>query len=497
MNTAKRKLTINAASAIIQVAFTAVLYFFLYKYLLNSIGIKQLGVWSLILSFSSIANLANFGITSGLVKFVAEYLTEDDKSKLGKLIFTSIISMAILFTIVSLLVFFGAQYFLHLVIDKEFLKIALLILPFSLASLSINAVAGVLTSVLEGYQKNYLRNFIYIFSGLFMFLLVLLLTPAYQLKGVAIAQVCQAVFILIVALVLIYRLSPYNRFKYWKWSRQSFNELFNYGYKFQVVSISQLLYEPTTKLLLSKFGGLALLGHYEMATRLVSQFRALLVNANQVVIPVVAENSKTKSKKELHDFFNKMNRFLILFTLPFSTLLIILSPFISIIWIGSFEMDFVFSLIILSISTAFNIMCGPSYFSSMGEGRLTILVITHLAIAIMNLILGYVLGIFAGGYGIISAWGISLSIGSTFLIIVYSKSISFNFKTVFLDNVILLLMVSLVISFCSLSVYFLLSYSLTVKAFFSCIMIFLLIPIILKNPEFKSLFQKNKSIKVV
>jgi hypothetical protein len=54
--------------------FTAILYFLLYKYLLDKLGIKLLGVWSLILSFSSIANLANIGITSGLVKFVAESL---------------------------------------------------------------------------------------------------------------------------------------------------------------------------------------------------------------------------------------------------------------------------------------------------------------------------------------------------------------------------------------------------------------------------------------
>jgi O-antigen/teichoic acid export membrane protein len=56
------------------------------------------------------------------------------------------------------------------------------------------------------------------------------------------------------------------------------------------VSISQLLYEPTTKILLSKYGGLGILGNYEMASRLVNQVRALIVNANQVVIPIIAEN---------------------------------------------------------------------------------------------------------------------------------------------------------------------------------------------------------------
>ena len=254
MGSNKKKLTINATSAMIQVAFTAFIYFFLYKYLLNSLGVKQLGVWSLILSFSSIANLANLGLTSGLVKFVADYIAEKKNEKFGKLILTSIISLALLFSGVSLAILLGAKYFLHYVIDKQYIAIAFSILPLSLSSLCINAISGVFTSVLEGFQKNYLRNFIYIFSGIVMFVATILLTPVFQLKGVAMAQLLQSFFILISALVLMIKISPFNRFHYWKWSNRSFKELFNYGYKFQIVSICQLLYEPTTKMLLSKYG---------------------------------------------------------------------------------------------------------------------------------------------------------------------------------------------------------------------------------------------------
>lgn len=126
-----KKITINAASSVIQVLFTAILYFLLYKYLLDKLGIKLLGVWSLILSFSSIANLANIGITSGLVKFVAESIVEKDNSKLGKLIFTSLISIVVFFGLISIIVFFSANFFLKFVIEKDFLNVALKILPFS------------------------------------------------------------------------------------------------------------------------------------------------------------------------------------------------------------------------------------------------------------------------------------------------------------------------------------------------------------------------------
>ena len=445
MSSTRKKLTINALSALIQVVFTALLYFFLYKYLLGRLGIQQLGIWSLILSFSSIANLANFGITSGLVKFVADYLAEKQENKIGKLILTAIISMAILFSVFSVLILYGAKYFLHYVIDAQFLSIAFSILPYSLGSLCLNAVSGVFTSVLEGFQKNYLRNFIYIFSGIIMIIATVLLTPIFHLQGVAMAQLIQCIFIFIAALVLMYRMSPFNKFTQWKWSTKTFKELFNYGYKFQVVSICQMLYEPTTKLLLSKFGGLALLGHYEMATRAVNQFRALLVNANQVVIPVIAEKAKTSSFAHRQDFFRTMNRILLLFTLPLSTILIVITPFISIIWLGSIDMDFTFAMYVLIISVIINIMCGPSYFSCMGEGRLSILVIVHVGMAIANLVFGYLLGISLGGYGIILSWGLSLSIGSLFLIYAYSAKISVRVLQIFSSKDYLLLIASLLI----------------------------------------------------
>ena len=493
MKLSSSKLTINALSAVLQVLFTALLYFFLYKYLLTAIGVKQLGVWSLILSFSSIANLANLGMTSGLVKFVAEYILEDDKSKIGKLIFTSILSMGILFGCLSLIIFLGAHFFLGYIIDKNFLNVALEILPYSLASLSINAIGGVFTSVLEGHQKNYIRNFIYIVSGIIMFVGTIMLTPLYQLKGVAMAQLIQSLFIFILALIFTVKINSNNRLRYWKWSSQAFKELFNYGYKFQLVSISQLLYEPATKLLLSKYGGLVLLGHYEMATKAVNQFRALLTNANQVVVPVVAEKAKLGGSSSLNEFYIRMNRILLLFNLPLSTILIVATPFISLLWIGSFNDDFIFSMFALTASSFVNIMCGPAYFSSMGEGKLNVLVIVHVGMAIINILLGMLLGQYAGGYGIILAWAIALSAGSAIVIVNYNKSLKIVLFDVFGKEEFKLFLISIIIIIFNVLSYQLISSERNIlKVIIGFFSLLLYLPFIFKNKNVRQIISSIK-----
>ncbi len=493
MNSTHKKITINASSAIIQVVFTAFLYFFLYKYLLDSLGVKLLGVWSLILSFSSIANMANLGLTSGLVKFVAEYIAENNTQKIGKLILTSLISLAVLFAFVCLALLLGGRYFLHFFIEKQFLTIAFTILPWSLASLSISAVSGVFTSVLEGYQKNYLRNFIYVFSGILMFGTTLLLTPEYGLEGVAMAQLIQAFFVMLSAAFLVIKISPSNRITGWKWCSATFKEIFNYGYKFQAVSICQLLYEPTTKLLLSKFGGLTLLGHYEMASRLINQFRALLINANQVVIPVVAETAKTKSKEDSKLFYINMSRIMALFTIPMTTALIVLTPFISVIWIGENSLNFCFSMYVLAISSMFNILCGPSYFSSLGEGRLSLLVVVHALMAILNLALGFLLGLFLGGYGNILGWGSALIIGSIVLVVNYNKTKNTNLKEIYGKNENALVLISLLIVGINIGGYSTIPIggSITLLTLISIPLLLAFIPVLLKNNFIKSKLMKT------
>lgn len=434
MDRSANKLTINAISATVQVAFTAIVYFLLYRYLLDKLGVDQLGIWSLILSFSSIANLANLGLTSGSVKFVAEYLAENKIDKIGKLIMTSIISLAVLFSVVSLLILILSKYFLHFFVETAFLEIAFSILPFSLVSLCISAISGVFTSVLEGYQKNYLRNFLYILSGIVLFVFSLILIDNYGLKGVAIAQLFQSLSILIFSIILVLRLNPMTTIKNWKWSKSTFKEIFNYGYKFQVVSVFQLLYEPTTKMLLGKFGGLTLLGHYEMASRMINQFRGLLVGANQVVIPVVAENAKMKTKEESARFYVSTSGTLTFFTIPFSTLLVALVPIISYLWIGNVQPEFCNSAYFLIAASVINILSGPAYFSCMGEGKLNLLIFEHTAMAVLNILFALGLYHFIGGYGIILGWSLALSISSIALLLVYNRVIGIKFTELFSKN---------------------------------------------------------------
>lgn len=436
-----KKLIFNSISAIVQVLIVGIIYFLLYRYLKETIGIKLFGVWSLVIATTSLALIANFGISTSIIKFVSTYYTRKDFEKLKKLIFTASVFIIIAYTLISILIFFLGNLILSYFIEPDYLSIALEILPYSLISLVINALGGVISSCLDGIQKNYIRSYILSFSSIILFILSLLWTPTYGLKGLIYAQIFQAVIVLFISLYFISKYIKGVLTLKWNWSKEIFKEIINYGLKMQALSFMQMSFEPITKAFLSRFGGLEAVGYYEMANRFVSQFRSLIVSANQVLIPVVAEAKETNESyvKELY-----LKTFSIIYVLDVLLVsgLIISIPIVSYFWVGEIIPFFMFAVIINSMAVFVNIISNPAYFTYLGEGKLNWLILSYLSVTILNIVAGYLLGHYLLNYGVILGWNLAFLSGSLIIIFSYHKSNAIKWKEVFNISDIILLIVA-------------------------------------------------------
>jgi O-antigen/teichoic acid export membrane protein len=179
-----------------------------------------------------------------------------------------------------------------------------------------------------------------------------------------------------------------------------------------------MLYDPITKAFLSKFGGLSMVGYYEMANKMVQQFRSLIISANQVLVPAIADLQENNPERIRSIYLTNYN-LLFFLALPLYTLIIISTPFISEIWIGHYEKVFINIGIFLAIGNFLNTLAGPAYFSNLGIGSLKWNVIGHIAIAVLNIIFSAFLGFLFGGYGVVIGWALALSLGSAVIYISY------------------------------------------------------------------------------
>ena len=427
----RKRITLNIVFSVIQTAFIGITYFFLYRYMLQYLGEKEMGVWAIVLSVSSVANIANMGIGTSVVRLTAKFTVANDKVSINKLIHTALVFLGMTFLGIAIVLYVVSPYWLGVVIQQDFYQTAIMLIPYSLAGLWINAISGVLLSCLDGFQKNFIRSILYVVSCLLLLLLSFYFVPKYGILGIAFAQLAQAVFLFFSALITLKLVFREMKIFPLRWDKVIFKNIFSIGMKEQVISLCQLCFDPLTKSMLGSFGSLSLVTYYEMANRLVLQMRSLLVSANQVFIPVFATIDEKSSREQKHALFQKVFSLNLVSTLLWAVLLAGTLIPVSHLWIGSFQIDFLASGLCLIIAYSFNILCSPAYFANAGAGKLNDNVIGNVIICLVNLLLGYVLGFFFGGYGVLVAWSLALAIGSQYIITVYNRKHNVPIQTLF------------------------------------------------------------------
>lgn len=443
----KHRVFINAIMSLAQVVLVSGVLFFLYRFLVKTIGVEQLGIWSLVLATTSVTQVVNFGLSGSAVKFVAKYVARGEYNNVSGVIQTAVISLAILIGSVLLAGYPLIKWVLSLVVPVNSLGLALSILPFALFSLWLTTITSVFQSGFDGFQKIYIRNILMIGGSVFYAILCFLLAPKYGLIGLAYAQIINNSLILIVSWILIKRILPVLPILPYQWNRNLLKEIISYGINFQIISVTGMFADPTTKALMSKFGGLSMVGYYEMANRMVQQFHALIVSANQVLVPVIADLQE-KNPERIRSVYVTNYNLLFYLALPLYTLIIISTPLISEIWIGYYERVFVIFGILLAMGWFLNTLARASYFANLGTGELRWNVIGNITAVLLNVILGIILGLFFNGYGVVIAWVIALSLGSAMTYIPYhitnkislSESFPRDSRAMFVFYLIVLLM---------------------------------------------------------
>ncbi|UCE07546.1 MAG: hypothetical protein JSW07_05795, partial [bacterium] len=84
-----------------------------------------------------------------------------------------------------------------------------------------------------------------------------------------------------------------------------------------------------------------------------------------------------------------------------------------------YERVFVLFTTLISIGWFLNTLSSPAYFVNLGTGELCWNLMGHIAIALLNAGLGFLLGTFFGGIGVVAAWLFSLTLGSSIIFLSY------------------------------------------------------------------------------
>jgi O-antigen/teichoic acid export membrane protein len=191
-----------------------------------------------------------------------------------------------------------------------------------------------------------------------------------------------------------------------------------------------ILFDPLTKALMAKFGGATAAGYFEMANQIVIKGRALIVSANQAVVPKVAQLNEV-SPQLLPIIYSENMQLIALVTLPGFTLLFAWAGITSRLLLGGYNKEFVFFMQISTVAWALNTFASPAYFANMGTGDVGWNMLSHVTVGGLNIILCLFLGSRFGAKGVVMGYAGSLVAGSWLLIAIYHKLNGVSWGTLF------------------------------------------------------------------
>jgi len=409
---------LNVAFSVLEVVFISGSLFVVYKLMTTYLSLQDIGVWSLVAAATSMARLGDLGVGVGVTRFVAKAIAEDNESHAAAIVETALITVAAVYIVLAVIFYVPLHLGLRFFLSEPQLSEGRQILPLALISFVLVNINGVILSTLAGLQRSYVKSTIVILGSLVLIAVTATLLPFYNLSGILAAQIFQAITVLILSWITLQQTMHALLYLPSRWKLHVVKELLSYGVQVQLVNIFVFLSEPVTKMIMSWFGGLEALALFEMANRLIGQTRALIVSANQSLIPAYTD-LLTRKSSDMFALFDKNVRYTTMSVIICVGLFVFAIPATSIILLGRLDGKFILISIVLAFGWLLNTLTTPIYFLAFAVGKLRFNTLSHFVITVGCAPAAIILGHLFGAIGVVSGAMASLILGTLVVFLSY------------------------------------------------------------------------------
>ncbi len=400
----------NAKWSLVQTIVAALTVFALYKFLYKHLGPEQLGLWAVVLASVSLGRLAELGFSTTVLRFVSKHLADGNRVRAANILETGTLSIGAPFALILLICYPFASAAIQYVVPGESVGVARDILPFAFATLWFGVIGSIVQSALDGCGRMDVKSRILILGNFVYVVAAILMVQQWGILGLAMCQLMQSVLVGVLVWVATRRELTTLQIVPLKWSRSCFREIIGYAAGMQLGNLLLMLFEPATKILLSRYCGLNEVAHFEMANQVVSRGRSLISSAIQAYLPAL---SSTGSDIEIaRKLVSEASIFVTGIGLPLMAGLVISYPLISLLWIGHVQADFIVYGWILGIGWAVATMAMPTYFYCVGVGKVRVILASQALTVGLHAVFGFVAAAIGFGRWVAVSMMVSLAAGN-------------------------------------------------------------------------------------
>lgn len=369
---------------------------YLFKvYLGRTLGPEPLGIYALGMTIVAFLGVFNgFGLPQAAVRFVAHYTSSDKAEQLRQFLVsaTGIVLAAnvVLGLIVLWLGPWVAVHFYHTPALAPYMKLFALIMM-------LGALTGLYGKVVQGYKQVSRLTVITDFVGTPLTILasIILIAWGAGLRGYILAQVISGAVVLVLLVRLIWKLTP--GLSHW---RGSFafpeSQVASFSAALAGMGVANFLVGQSDKVLIGFYSNARQLGIYAVAASLVAYIPIALQSVNQIFSPMIADLYTRGDQQLLERIYQTVTRWVMAFTLPLATVIIVFAKPLMRIFGADFEVGWLV-LVIGVLGQLVNCGVGSVGFLLLMSGNERRLIRVQAAATVMTVALGLLL---------IPRWGI-------------------------------------------------------------------------------------------
>jgi len=418
MTFARFNLRKNVANTVIAFALNMGLVFISYRLVILQGGLATLGLWSTLMAWVYLVRLGDVGMGSATTRFVALRDVATDARKLRVYVDTGLIANAVLYLGLSIGGYLVMNAQMGTILppgSQESVRAeALSILPVMFAGFFLMSLSGLVMGALWGLHHGYLAARLSIAGTVLQLIMVVILVPRIGLGGLAWGLVAQHGAMALAGWLLAWRIIGIGpAIPLWI-SRRALREMLGYSLRVQAVNIANGLFEPLSKILISRIGGLHTLGLFELAYKSTSLPRNAVMAGSQATLPAMTE-LLSNNRDNATRLYHRVLRLVMLATGVVLGLVVLGAPVVSWLWLGRLDWLYWAFTACLAVGWWGNAVGAPAYNLGMASGKLR----NNLVSAVLSLVImaggGVLLGSAVGAIGTALTVAFALIFGGVFI----------------------------------------------------------------------------------
>jgi len=415
----------NAVYNVFGFGASALYVLLLVPLIVSYLGLDQFGIWSLMIALTGYLSMADLGLGTSFVKYVAEYASLQDYGRVNGVVYLGLVFYGVVSAGMLALGYAGFPLLFHLLqIPSEQFDLARTTFLLSLAGFGFASLSAVFGSVLMGMQRTDVYNLVQtVMFALKLAIAAWMLGQGYGLTGLMIGDTLVTMVMMAVMAVAARRTFRPLSLRSRVHDPGMFKMLLGFGAKIQITRLADMVQTQFDKLLITRFVGLPFVSLYDFGSRPLTRVRLLPLTALASMLPAVSALDAEDNAVRIRAATLRSTRYLFVATLPLFAFVACFANELMTVWLGTGYDRSALTLQILAVPFFLNVAAAPLAYVSQGKGEPQFQMYANLAQIILNVLLSTILVLRFGYFGAVAGTTIAITLGNFVFVGWYGRRI--------------------------------------------------------------------------